>query len=43
MASLRNFAISDAYRLTGADNIAAALRCCARNATRPLAVPGMIT
>jgi hypothetical protein len=37
MAGLRNFAIS-AHRLAGADNIAAALRHCARNATRPLAI-----
>ena len=37
MASLRNFAIS-AHRLAGADNIAAALRHSARNATRPLAI-----
>ena len=37
MASLRNLAIS-AHRLAGAVNIAAALRHCARNATRPLAV-----
>ena len=37
MASLRNFAIS-AHRLGGVDNIAAALRRCARNARRPLAI-----
>lgn len=35
MASLRNLAIS-AHRLAGADNNAAALRHCARNANRPL-------
>lgn len=37
MASLRNLAIS-ALRLAGADNIAAALRHCARNHTRPLTI-----
>jgi predicted transposase YbfD/YdcC len=37
MASLRNLAIS-AHRLTGAVNIATALRHCARHATRPLTV-----
>jgi hypothetical protein len=37
MASLRNLAIS-AHRLAGASNIAAALRHCARSATRPLAI-----
>ena len=35
MATLRNLVIS-LHRLAGATNIAAALRHCARNATRPL-------
>lgn len=42
MASLRNLAIS-ALRLTGATNIATALRHMARDTTRPLALLGITT